>query len=95
MSVRTVFSGVHAFGGTAPKNDKSPAVRGFRLCAEEDSNLHALSVDRALNLVTRVSYPSYASISSRTSTNRDVMDVMDDLDVREGCRVLQTRFRSL
>jgi hypothetical protein len=54
---------------------------GFRRCAEEDSNLHPLSVDQALNLVTRVSDPSYASISSRTSAFPDAMDVMDDLDV--------------
>ena len=54
---------------------------GDSLCAEEDSNLHPLSVDQALNLVTRVSYPSYAFISSRTSGNLDVMDAMDDLDV--------------
>jgi hypothetical protein len=51
------------------------------LCAEEDSNLHPLSVDQALNLVTRVSYASYASIASRTSGDLDGMDAMDDLDV--------------
>jgi hypothetical protein len=50
-------------------------------CAEEDSNLHPLSVDQALNLVTRMSYPSYASISSRTSGNLDASDAMADLDV--------------
>ena len=50
-------------------------------CAEEDSNLHPLSVDQALNLVTRVSDTSYASITSRSSGFLDGMDDMDDLDV--------------
>jgi hypothetical protein len=56
-------------------------MRGFSKCAEEDSNLHPVIPDQALNLVTRVSDPSYASISSRTSGNLDVSDGMDDLDV--------------
>ena len=56
-------------------------MQGFRRCAEEDSNLHPLSVDQALNLVTRVSYSSYPSIASRTSTNLDASDTLDDLDV--------------
>jgi hypothetical protein len=59
----------------------APWNGAFRRCAEEDSNLHPVFPDQALNLVTRVSYPSYASISSRTSWNLDAMDVMDDLDV--------------
>jgi hypothetical protein len=67
--------------GQKRKSGKSPAERGLHECAEEDSNLHPLSVDQALNLVTRVSYPSYASISSRSSTDPDVLDDMDDLDV--------------
>ena len=33
-------------------------MRGFHVCAEEDSNLHPVIPDQALNLVTRVSYPS-------------------------------------
>ena len=36
---------------------KAPHCRAFR-CAEEDSNLHPVSLDQALNLVTRVSDPS-------------------------------------
>jgi hypothetical protein len=56
-------------------------MRGFSRCAEEDSNLHPVIPDQALNLVTQLSDTSYASISSRTSTNLDVMGVMDDLDV--------------
>jgi hypothetical protein len=36
---------------------KAPLCRAF-LCAEEDSNLHPVSLDQALNLVTLVSYPS-------------------------------------
>jgi hypothetical protein len=59
---------------------KAPFYRAF-LCAEEDSNLHPVSLDQALNLVTRLSYPSDASKSSRTSTNLDAMDDMNDLDV--------------
>jgi hypothetical protein len=54
--------------------------KAFR-CAEEDSNLHPVSLDQALNLVTRVSYPSNASRSSRSSSGVDDRDVMDDLDV--------------
>jgi hypothetical protein len=50
-------------------------------CAEEDSNLHPVIPDQALNLVTRVSDPSYASIACRTSGILDRMDAMDDLDV--------------
>ena len=60
---------------------KAPRTRGFRECAEEDSNLHPVIPDQALNLVTRLSYPSYASIASRTSTDLDTSDAMDDLDV--------------
>jgi hypothetical protein len=59
---------------------KAPLRRAFR-CAEEDSNLHPVIPDQALNLVTRVSYPSNASISSRSSSRVDDMDVTDDLDV--------------
>jgi hypothetical protein len=33
-----------------PENAKSPAVRGFSECAEEDSNLHPVIPDQALNL---------------------------------------------
>jgi hypothetical protein len=40
-----------------PKSRKAPLCRAFQ-CAEEDSNLHPVSLDQALNLVTRVSYPS-------------------------------------
>jgi hypothetical protein len=33
------------------ENDERPAERGFRACAEEDSNLHPVIPDQALNLV--------------------------------------------
>ena len=33
-----------------PENAKSPAERGFSECAEEDSNLHPVIPDQALNL---------------------------------------------
>ena len=59
-----------------PVTTKAPQHGAFE-CAEEDSNLHPLSVDQALNLVTRVSDPSYASVASRTSGDRDASDVMD------------------
>jgi hypothetical protein len=49
--------------------------------ADEDSNLHPVIPDQALNLVTRVSDPSYASIASTTSADLDASDPMDDLDV--------------
>jgi hypothetical protein len=60
---------------------RKPRNCGAFECAEEDSNLHPLSVDQAVNLVTHVSYPSYASRTSDASTNLDAMDVMEDLDV--------------
>jgi len=64
-----------------PLTTKARRMQGFRRCAEEDSNLHPVIPDQALNLVTRVSDTSYTSRSSRTSTNLDGMDAMDDLDV--------------
>ena len=56
-------------------------MRGFHVCDEEDSNLHPVIPDQALNLVTRVSDPSSASIPSDASTDLDEMKAMDDLDV--------------
>jgi hypothetical protein len=58
-----------------------PGVSRAFVCAEEDSNLHPVIPDQALNLVTRVSYPSYASRTSDVSADLDGMDAMDDLDV--------------
>jgi hypothetical protein len=55
--------------------------RGFSECAEEDSNLHPVIPDQALNLVTWVSDMSYACIWSRASAFLDAMDALDDLDV--------------
>ena len=60
---------------------RKPRCTGLSSCAEEDSNLHPLSVDQALNLVTRVSDPSYACISSKSSAVLDTMDGLDVLDV--------------
>ena len=40
------------------RDDKAPPCGAFASCAEEDSNLHPVIPDQALNLVTRVSYPS-------------------------------------
>ena len=65
----------------SPEAAKAPHTQGFRECAQEDSNLHPVIPDQALNLVTPVSYPSYASIASRTSGILDATDGMDDLDV--------------
>jgi hypothetical protein len=41
-----------------PQTTKAPTCGAFAQCAEEDSNLHPVIPDQALNLVTRVSYPS-------------------------------------
>jgi hypothetical protein len=41
-------------------NEKGPDMRAFAHCADEDSSLHPVIPDQALNLVTRVSYPSAA-----------------------------------
>jgi hypothetical protein len=35
------------------RNEKAPQIRGFHVCAEEDSNLHPVIPDQALNLITR------------------------------------------
>jgi len=40
---------------TRPGTTKAPPSGAFARCAEEDSNLHPVSLDQALNLVTRVS----------------------------------------
>ena len=37
-----------------PENAKSPARRGFPECAEEDSNLHPVIPDQALNPIQEV-----------------------------------------
>ena len=71
---------------------KSPANAGLSQCAEEDSNLHPVIPDQALNLVTRLSDTSYASRSSRTSGNLDGMDAMDDLDVAADVATRSRRF---
>src|SRR4051794_41263265 len=36
--------------GYEPRNEKTPHLRGFLECAEEDSNLHPVIPDQALNL---------------------------------------------
>jgi hypothetical protein len=77
-----------------PGNSRSPATRGFSKCAEEDSNLHPVIPDQALNLVTRVSDPSYASIPSRSSGDLDGMDAMDDLDVAADVAAARTCSRA-
>ena len=59
---------------------KALLCRAFR-CAEEDSNLHPVIPDQALNLVTRVSYPSVSARSSVSSRHADDTDASDDLDV--------------
>jgi hypothetical protein len=72
------------------QGDRVPQFAGrahqtaLRERADEDSNLHPVIPDQALNLVTRVSDPSYASIASiasRSSTNLDDLDDTDVLDV--------------
>jgi hypothetical protein len=47
----TLDSGVHLRTTTARERG------AIEECAEEDSNLHPVIPDQALNLVTRVSYP--------------------------------------
>ena len=62
-------------------NAKSPAGRGFSRCAEEDSNLHPVIPDQALNLVTRVSYTSISRQIVRIVPRADDTDASDDRDV--------------
>ena len=45
-------------GDVLPTTRKAPQRRGCLTCAEEDSNLHPVIPDQALNLATRVSYAS-------------------------------------
>jgi hypothetical protein len=71
---------------------RNSALSRWFLCAEEDSNLHPLSVDQALNLVTRVSYPSSSSIASSTSADLDAMDGMDATDDLDVARDVATGF---
>ena len=52
-----VATGQGAGWAVVDQNAKTLLWRAFR-CAEEDSNLHPVSLDQALNLVTRMSYPS-------------------------------------
>jgi hypothetical protein len=40
----------HPAGGNRPGTRKAPQMRGFHVCAEEDSNLHPVIPDQALNL---------------------------------------------
>ena len=83
----SVATSVNHRSARRPAEAGTARCPGDSPCAEEDSNLHPLSVDQALNLVLRVSdpsylsYPSYPSNASRTSTNLDAMDAMHDLDV--------------
>jgi hypothetical protein len=72
---------VHSDLMGSPPTTKAPRTQGFRRCAEEDSNLHPVIPDQALNLVARVSYPSEVSRTSCLSADLDGMDAMDDLDV--------------
>src|SRR6187402_1778645 len=57
-----------------PENAKSPAGRGFSRCAEEDSNLHPVIPDQALNLARLPIPPSARGLAeySRGSLPRDV-----------------------
>jgi hypothetical protein len=56
-------------------------MQGFEDAPKRTRTSTQLSLDQALNLVTRVSDPSYASIASRLSSFLDASDGMDDLDV--------------
>jgi hypothetical protein len=49
--------------------EKAPLCRAFP-CAEEDSNLHPVDPDQALNLVVRPSYPSVARCGVRCVQRR-------------------------
>jgi hypothetical protein len=52
---------------------RQPRIRGASKCAEEDSNLHPVSLDQALNLVTRVSdmSRSCASVQNERGSGRN------------------------
>jgi hypothetical protein len=63
------------------ENDERPAVQGFRSCAEEDSNLHPVIPDQALDLVTRVSHRPDRARSSLSSGSADETDASEDLDL--------------
>ena len=62
-------------------NEESPALRGFLSCAREDSNLHLVSPDKALNPIQAVLILPEASKSSKLRGFQDALDALDGLDV--------------
>src|SRR5919206_4869192 len=52
-----------------PENAKTPPERGFLACAEEDSNLHPVNPDQALNLA-RLPIPPSARGRGSIATTR-------------------------
>ena len=52
------------------ENDEAPPERGFSQCAEEDSNLHPVSPDQALNLA-RLPIPPSARGNGEYSLGSD------------------------
>jgi hypothetical protein len=56
-------------------------VAAFASCAEEDSNLHPVIPDQALNLATQVAYRPLRSKASDSTRPADDTDASDDPDV--------------
>jgi hypothetical protein len=63
---------------------KAPPERGFLRCAEEDSNLHPVIPDQALNTVRTCPIRAFCSMRSILSTRGNTLDALDDLDVVTG-----------
>src|SRR5687767_15708477 len=72
-----MFSPVRA---NEPENAKSPATRGFRTCAEEDSNLHPVIPDQALNLARLPIPPSARGLAEYSRAGRPRSASPDELE---------------
>jgi NAD(P)-dependent dehydrogenase (short-subunit alcohol dehydrogenase family) len=92
-SVATALTAVQHAAGRSWNSGTALLSRYF-LCAEEDSNLHPLSVDQALNLVTRVSYASRSCTSVHIVHESGRIGRTGHLDVATGvatrCRPRRT-----
>jgi hypothetical protein len=58
-------------GDPTPRTQKAPPCGAFARCAEEDSNLHPVIPDQALNSGTRASFPPNRAKLSELSGSAD------------------------
>jgi len=77
--------------GTAPgspaserENEKAPQTRGILSCAEEDSNLHPVIPDQAVERSGRCAMRPYGSTASFRSSEMESSDESDGVHVVSG-----------